>query len=195
MIKNIMMLSLFVVSWAISAMEQPKFIELDCAKGTYSSCQGRCYEQETCFNNVSNGQKLWLFQDPAIEYADESFQYPLIDYEHNALKVHTCYVTPRKGGYFSSMLIAKFELDPGNTVPERILNVFMLQAIFQGRNKIYAWVEEKSLLLYLLETNYCFREPQEILFIPLTEKEVSFPQDPKIIQLEANKQDIINLFN
>jgi hypothetical protein len=206
MIKNIMILSLFVVSWAISAMEEsepvlikmekPEFIELDCSTGVNSTCKGRCYEKKTKYNAISPcDQSLWTFYDPVMDVVDPC-QDPAIYDEYNALKVHTCSINViKKGIYFTnrinSILITKFEFNRKNNFPKRVLNTFFGQLISSGKeqDKIYAWVNKKEKILIHILGQYYFKKSQENIFVPNKNVEV-FRFDSGIIQLEANKKDI-----
>ena len=203
MVKNIMILSLFVVSWAVSAMERAeKFVDLDCSQSLYSACKGRCYEKTTVFNAVSPfAQKLWAFHDPAIECTSLTFSESLedlMDNGYNALKAHTCIISSG-GVYFSNnltdnILIANFQLHPDNQVPERTLALFFNHLLSTKGDKIFVWVnEDNGFLKTLLMSKYCFQESWTSLFTPFTRKRLSLP-DEKFLQLEADKQAITNLF-
>lgn len=200
MIKRILMLSLFVTSWNISATKTAELIELS-PRGVYSACKGRYCKMETSFNAISlTGQEFWVFQDPTMDCRTaQTFQSlseicsdPLLD--NSALNVHTCSVI-REGGYFSNILIAKFDLNPENNLPQRALETFLLQLIhLKGSNKIYAWINqennEENNLLNLLTNKYYFTRSKEVLFCPFTDKKIVLPNE-YIIQLEVDRKAFI----
>ncbi len=176
-------------------MEREGFTEIP-PIGTYSACKGAFCTMETSFNAVSlSGQKFWVFEDPVMEtnMTAQNFQdfsehcSDLMD--NKALQIHSCSVI-HETGYFSHMLVTKFEMHLLNTIPKRTLETFLLYLTLQYTGiKIYVWIDRhdqrENTLSDLLINYYHFQESKRILFCPSKDRQISKPNE-NIIQLEAD---------